>query len=237
MRLLAEINGRNQDDECKASRCSEYYDGPAVRFPFRLKDHQPDHCGYPGFELSCSEGGQTVLELPSYSGAMLWVEKINYTSQQIVVYGFHDYCLQRQILDTNLSAFPFQYTDGYSFFNCSEYKDHYELWPLPCGFLSNNTVYASPSYFLTSKVDLSSCQKIFNASLLEYLIFHENWEISMSWSKPMCGNCEREGKKCQLKKNNSTQPEIECIDKEAEGNKLCFFIIILHFLAPSYLLL
>ena len=120
--------------------------------------------------------------------------------------------------------FPSNTQKDYYFFNCSEYKHDYYLWPLPSGFLSTNTVYASPSYYLTSEVNLSSCQKIFNATLLEYLIFHAKWEISMSWSKPMCGKCEREGKKCQLKKNDSTEPEIECIDKPAEGNKLCFFI-------------
>ena len=137
--------------------------------------------------------------------------------------------------------FPSNTQKDYYFFNCSEYKHDYHLWPLPCGFLSTNTVYASPSYYLTSEVNLSSCQKIFDATLLEYLMCHAKWEISMSWSKPMCRKCEREGKKCQVKKNDSTEPgmepEIKCIDKPAEGNKLCFFIIILHFLVPYYLLL
>ncbi|KAJ6959247.1 hypothetical protein NC653_037534 [Populus alba x Populus x berolinensis] len=25
--------------------------GPDIRFPFRIKDKQPDHCGYPGYDL------------------------------------------------------------------------------------------------------------------------------------------------------------------------------------------
>ncbi|KAJ6370423.1 hypothetical protein OIU76_028658 [Salix suchowensis] len=40
-------------------------DGPDIRFPFRIKDEQPDHCGYPGFDLSCSDDNSTVLELPT----------------------------------------------------------------------------------------------------------------------------------------------------------------------------
>ena len=103
MRLFAEINGGSQDDECKASRCSHH--GPVIRFPFRLK-HQPEHCGYPEFELSCSEEKLTILELP-YSGK-LWVKEINYVSQEIVVH-YSDDCLQRQILNFNLSASPFTY--------------------------------------------------------------------------------------------------------------------------------
>ena len=53
--LSAQI-GANPD-ECKEQSCSP--DGPAIRFPFRLKD-QPHHCGYPGFEVSCTEKNQTV---------------------------------------------------------------------------------------------------------------------------------------------------------------------------------
>lgn len=40
------------------------HQGLFVQFPFWLKD-QPYHCGYPGFELSCTQNNQTMLELPS----------------------------------------------------------------------------------------------------------------------------------------------------------------------------
>ena len=224
MRLFAEINGRSRNDECKASRCSDY-DGPVIRFPFRLK-HQPDHCGYPEFELSCSEENRTILELP-YSGK-LWVKEINYTSQRIVLRYLRD-CLQRQILNFNLSSSPFQATDDYtyrnfSFFNCSESKaESYGLSSIPCSFLSSNPVYVAPSYYTLAVVNLSSCRKIFNATLPYYYIYEG--EFCMNWLKPMCGNCEAKGNKCQRKKNNSREPEIECIDKPAKGTKSRFFFI------------
>uniref|UniRef100_A0A7N2RF23 Wall-associated receptor kinase galacturonan-binding domain-containing protein n=1 Tax=Quercus lobata TaxID=97700 RepID=A0A7N2RF23_QUELO len=45
-------------------RCG--YHGPAIRFPFQLKDRQPDQQrGYPGFDLYCSDNNHTVLELPT----------------------------------------------------------------------------------------------------------------------------------------------------------------------------
>ena len=221
MRLFAEINGGSQDDECKASRCSHH--GPVIRFPFRLK-HQPEHCGYPEFELSCSEEKRTILELP-YSGK-LWVKEINYASQEIFVH-YPDDCLQRQILNFNLSASPFQFTgdtDDFSFFNCSENKT-YELSSIPCNFLSSNPVFVAPSSDSLAEVNLSSCRKIFNATLPDYYIYGGEYDIFMNWSKPMCGNCEAKGNKCQRKKNNSREPEIECIDKPAKGTKSCFFII------------
>ncbi|KAJ9679802.1 hypothetical protein PVL29_021651 [Vitis rotundifolia] len=211
MRLFAEINGGSQD-ECKMSRCS--HKGPVIRFPFWLKDH-PDSCGCPGFELSCSEKKQTMLELP-YS-VKLSVEKINYTSQEIFV-RFPDYCLQRQILNLNLSASPFQFPDKYSiydftFFNCSESKSELNAFSsVPCSFLSSNPVYVTPSICLLSEVNLTSCRKIFNATVPQY-IFYREYDFSMNWLNPMCGSCEADGKKCQRKKNNSTEPEIECIDK------------------------
>ncbi|KAJ9679800.1 hypothetical protein PVL29_021649 [Vitis rotundifolia] len=221
MRLFAEINGGSRDDECKASRCSDY-DGPVIRFPFRLK-HQPDHCGYPEFELSCSEDKQTILELPHLG--KLWVTEINYTSQTIIVLWYQRDYLQRQILNFNLSASPFtsEYTGGdFSFFNCSENKA-VELLSIPCCFLTSDLVYVASSSYSLAKVNLSSCRKIFNATLPYY--YKREGYFHVNWSKPMCGNCEAKGNKCQRKKNNSTEPEIECIDKPAKEAILGF----LHF--------
>uniref|UniRef100_A0A2N9FFT9 non-specific serine/threonine protein kinase n=1 Tax=Fagus sylvatica TaxID=28930 RepID=A0A2N9FFT9_FAGSY len=69
-------------DECKETRCKHH--GPTIRFPFWLKDHHPEHCRYPGFELSCTEDKDTMLELPR--AVKLFVKHINYTAQQIDVY-------------------------------------------------------------------------------------------------------------------------------------------------------
>ncbi|XP_034710668.1 rust resistance kinase Lr10-like [Vitis riparia] len=213
MGLFAEINGRSQDEECKASRCSHH--GPVIPFPFWLK-HQSDHCGYPEFELSCSENKQTILE-PPYS-LKLSVEKINYTSQEII--GRPDYCHRRKFQNFNLSASPFQFTESYlrsfSFFSCSENKaKSYGLKSIPCSFLSSDPVYAIESSSSLDFTNLSSCRKVFKATLPHYIFYGEN-HISMNWSIPMCGNCEAKGKKCQRKKSNSTEPEIECIDKPAK---------------------
>lgn len=200
MRFFSEISGGSQDDDqCKASKCSPR--GPVIRFPFRQK-HQPEHCGYPGFELSCLDQEKwTILELP-YS-PKLWVEKINYTAQEIVV-RFYDYSLERQILNVNICASPFQFTESYpvnnvTFFRCSEPKpESFSLWPVPSCFLSTNPVYAAPSYGYLAYVNLTSCQKILNsnATQLPPYIFSDQYEFSLNWLKPMCGICESEGRKC-----------------------------------------
>ena len=218
MRLFPEIDGGIQYDECKASRCSHH--GPVIRFPFWLKDQPvPDYCGYPGFELTCSEEKRTILELPN--SAKLWVKKINYTSQEMFVRYADEYCLQSRIVNLILSALPFQFTEStsFSFFNCSENKsESYGFWgSIPSTCSSSDPVYFTSSLHSLSEVDLTSCRKIFNATIPDFILFGD-YESSMNWSKPMCGNCEAQGEKCQLKKkSNSREPEIECIPKPAKG--------------------
>ncbi|RXI05145.1 hypothetical protein DVH24_006402 [Malus domestica] len=64
-------------NECTESRCGDY--GPPIRFPFRLREKQPSHCGYPGFDLSCDRSNNTVLELPV--SVKFFITSINYKSQ------------------------------------------------------------------------------------------------------------------------------------------------------------
>ena len=242
MRLFLEIDGGIQYDECKASRCSHH--GPVIQFPFRLKDQPvPDHCGYPGFELTCSEEKRTILELPN--SAKLWVKEIDYTSQEMFVrYPDDKYCLQWRIVNLNLSALPFQFTDStpFSFFNCSENKSESYgfLGSIPCTCSSSDPVYFTRSPKYLSEVDLTSCRKIFNATIPEFILYDVYDAFSMIWSKPMCRYCEA-GEKCQLKKkSNSREPEIECIPKPAKGTSPCKllmkFSVVVVMYAPFVLI-
>ncbi|KAK9912538.1 hypothetical protein M0R45_036400 [Rubus argutus] len=49
-----------------------------IRFPFRLKEKQPHHCGFPGFDLYCNERNKTLLKLPI---SVEFIKNINYISQ------------------------------------------------------------------------------------------------------------------------------------------------------------
>ncbi|GLT55612.1 hypothetical protein SLA2020_287170 [Shorea laevis] len=109
-------------DECQTRKCNHH----TIRFPFRLKRQQPEHCGYHGFELSCEEK-QTVLELPR--NVKLFVKRIDYKAKRIQLYDPQG-CLPLQLPNLNLSASPFQYLrqtpfsfnyaeSKYSLFNCS----------------------------------------------------------------------------------------------------------------------
>ncbi|KAL8053631.1 hypothetical protein ABFX02_05G085200 [Erythranthe guttata] len=106
------------DDDCMQTSCRD--DGPIIRFPFRHQTQQPQHCGYPGFDLNCDHKNDTVLVLPFSVNVV--VNKINYVTQTILVYD-HEICLPKKLHDLNLSASPFHvkyFLYDYTLFNCSD---------------------------------------------------------------------------------------------------------------------
>lgn len=200
-------------DECLISRCSDH--GPEIRFPYMLKDRQPEHCGYPhpGFELYCTEKNQTMLHL-SYSVKLL-VIKINYKSQEVQVHDPDD-CRVKHFLTVNLSDdSPFkiqeEHQEDYSLLNCSSTKEDLgSLFPVPCLSIPGHTVYAASSWYPIAYLDQPSCHKIRSVSL-PYSLPEKQNTFPLNWEKPMCGSCEKKGETCRLKKTNSTEPETYCI--------------------------
>ncbi|KAK9922942.1 hypothetical protein M0R45_031379 [Rubus argutus] len=145
---------------CTAIRCKRH--GPEI-VPISTERGQPIHCGYPGFDVSCTKDKQTVLETTPSSADNFLVNRINYTAQEIEIYlynnhydyvkDFKDICIPKQIFD--LSSSPFQYSDAqmkinYTVFSCppSDQKDRYPSFcPLaklsPCGVGNHsNKIYA-----------------------------------------------------------------------------------------------
>jgi hypothetical protein len=191
--------------------------GPAIRFPFRLNS-QPEHCGYPGFNLSCSDTNQTVLELPI--SVKLFVKKIDYKSQVIQLYDPDD-CFVRQLRGLDLSSSPFQvegensygYRDDYAVFNCSPRETEYFSY-FSCLSGPSYQVYVdSMNGFITTT--LISCTKIYTLrSIPDGIIWNDDKFLQLKWSTPACNHCEVKGKRCKLKNNTS---ETECGPKINKG--------------------
>ncbi|KAL0326973.1 UNVERIFIED_CONTAM: LEAF RUST 10 DISEASE-RESISTANCE LOCUS RECEPTOR-LIKE PROTEIN KINASE-like 1.2 [Sesamum angustifolium] len=57
--------------------------GPNIHFPFYIPGLQESFCGYPGFELNCSQQGFPVLQLP---GSEYVVQDISYQTRSLRVY-------------------------------------------------------------------------------------------------------------------------------------------------------
>ncbi|XP_034710954.1 rust resistance kinase Lr10-like isoform X2 [Vitis riparia] len=220
--LFVEMRGGR--DECMTSNgCGDQ--GPLIQFPFRLK-HQPHHCGYPGFELSCTENNQTMLDLPV--SVKLLVKKIVYKSREIIVQD-PDNCLARQLRNLNLVASPFHFKferDITFFINCSPYVT---LERIPCLSNPGNPVYAVYSSSSVQDTDLSSCRRLYNASVpIDRGYILKGSAFSLKWSKSICGSCPEGGKICRLKKSNSREPETECITGAIFG----FFLLMLVIVVP-----
>ncbi|XP_028062244.1 putative RING-H2 finger protein ATL21A [Camellia sinensis] len=218
-------------DECAVTRCGD--DGPNIRFPFWLKDHQPNHCGYPGFQLSCSPAKNTLLELPFVRTAK--VSLINYRDQSSYIYDFSDCFLEQLLLNLNhnLSASPFKFSPLYgskfSLFSCPsstnqtyplEYAyNSYSMFPITnnCHNSSQGqVVYAVPDDFSILQF-LLSCRKLNTVTSIDSLSgspdIYTNY-LRLSWSKPICGSCEEIGKYCRLRRRNNSSSrkhdETEC---------------------------
>ncbi|KAI8008769.1 Rust resistance kinase Lr10 [Camellia lanceoleosa] len=214
-----------QDPECLPTSCGKQ-DGPEIRFPFRLKGHHPNHCGYPGFDLSCIHHSKfPVLELPF--SVYAFVKHIDYKSQTISISDSEpQVCLPRQLPNLNISAFPFQFLTNYfykdvSFINCS----HTLYEPrIACLSDQSHQVYAVINSYNSLYV---SCTKMYNMSL-PYEIFRYYYrnitfdDLQLNWSKPECRKCEARGQNCGFKNNNNSSSSksqlllngsTECFDK------------------------
>ncbi|XP_058203356.1 rust resistance kinase Lr10-like [Rhododendron vialii] len=212
---------RDRDDECMPKRCG--VEGPEIRFPFWLKDHQPERCGYgPGFALTCSHNKKTMVDVAFSARAV--VELIDYY-QQYISYEFSG-CVppheKNQSSITNTS--PFTQTssgDGYHVFSCPNQlavpissillEDYYYYYqqsyvPLPCVSRPGHNLYLLYSDFRISQT-LLNCTKM-------YGLQSDPMPYRTSWSQPHCWICEVRGKYCRLisSSNNSNKHETECFD-------------------------
>lgn len=219
-------------DECGPTSCSS--SGPIVRFPFRLKGRQPEHCGYPGFDLSCNRNNITEFEfqfpvrasarnivLPISAKAT--VRNIDYSLQVIGVDVVNGSCLPNRVPDVSASASPFELhyrfsydpsSMGYTLFNCSREPDSVNQASGPISCLQHGAfqVYAYRSSYTVTDFPMSNCAKMYNVSDIAMAILIGPREYSfdgpqLHWSEPSCGNCESNGKYCSWK-NNQT----ECFD-------------------------
>ncbi|EYU21071.1 hypothetical protein MIMGU_mgv1a025400mg, partial [Erythranthe guttata] len=117
--LVVVVQGNG--DDCRPIRCSKH--SPIIRFPFRHQTLQPQHCGYPGFDLNCDHKKDIVLVLPFSVNVV--VKEINYTSQTILVYDPEN-CLPQKLPHLNLSTSSFSFLlDEYlisdsAIFKCSD---------------------------------------------------------------------------------------------------------------------
>ncbi|XP_042520666.1 rust resistance kinase Lr10-like isoform X2 [Macadamia integrifolia] len=227
LHLLPQSLGK--EDDCKPWKCQEH--GPIIEFPFRLKDQQPEYCGYPGFELTCKDR-DTILQLPSVGE--LSVLDISYSKQSIKV---QENCLAEFILGfdgsnslSSTSSSPFHYfcnTRNYKFFDCPTdiTSDNYGFYQVPClsykshtvGFMGLSsdlasspkscTIMATVAVPIVPYDDNYGCTDV--PSSFDYPNYLKDYStgLSLKWEVPGC-NCSKVGENCRFK--NKTTQELGC---------------------------
>jgi hypothetical protein len=236
--------GEGQNGCADESRCGHH--GPAIRFPFRLNS-QPDDCGYPGFNLYCTEKNQTVLELPI--SVKLFVKKIDYKSQAIQLYD-PQHCFPRQLRGLDLSSSPFDLFSSpfdryppfsnFTLINCSRRERNndqiYGYQYISCLSGPSHQVYAvlSDTYYSRITVPFVSCTKIYTLqSIPDGIIFDNDKVIELEWSSPNCSHCEvMKGMRCSMKNKSSGSGTTECISisKHSKGTYSVYPIHFRHVL-------
>ncbi|KAH8502428.1 hypothetical protein H0E87_013932 [Populus deltoides] len=176
--------------------------GLHIRFPFWIKDRQPEQCGYPGFDLSCNEMGDIVLEL---QGAVkLYIDKIDYKNQ--VIYASDPQgCLRSHHSNFNSSVFHMQFKMSkvnFTIFNCSLNNARYLPRVACLSTLYYDVLAVDSEQSIDDNELLLSCTKMYDIPVPH--------DIRLSWSNPNCGSCEATGKVCGLRENSSTELETEC---------------------------
>ncbi|KAK4482083.1 hypothetical protein RD792_011560 [Penstemon davidsonii] len=240
--LMMIVSTKAQDD-CRPTRCHK--SGPIIRFPFRLKGHQPEHCGYPGFDLSCNSPNSLEFDfqfpiraltrnivLPILAKAK--VQSIDYQSQVIRVVVVNGSCFPTRVPEFNATtSSPFKlynvYDDiytGFTLFNCSTKRDNqHSLGPIHvCDDTEDFKIYAYESYMQATDLSVLNCTKMYNTSYIPGEIFNSLSKYSLYadikslyWPKPFCRGCEERRMHCGLKNNNNN--ETQCLDIPHEQNK------------------
>ncbi|XP_019177989.1 PREDICTED: rust resistance kinase Lr10-like [Ipomoea nil] len=201
-------------NECLPRKCGN--NGPEISFPFRLKHIQPPECGYPGFELLCTDKGETALENPfPLLNATLQppfpvkflIESID-CEDRLIIISRVDGCFLQLLPILNLSASPFSFENLYNFsiFSCSTHRNitagSINISPIACLTKPGHFIYAADSsLYLYSATDLISCTKMFHVSSVPYSIAQDNTVFSLRWTGPSC----------RLKNNSTAEDADDCI--------------------------
>uniref|UniRef100_A0A2N9J352 RING-type E3 ubiquitin transferase n=1 Tax=Fagus sylvatica TaxID=28930 RepID=A0A2N9J352_FAGSY len=183
---------------CKPSTCGGSR-SPPIKFPFQLNNTQTKGCGYPKFNLSCNNIGQTIVTLP-YSGDFV-VQDINYLSQAMFITDPDNCFAKRYLKNFTLSGSPFQLesTGNFTFYNCSSNENLFGFGPISCVSGHNYSVWMTPSVYGENFLIPDSCSLMMSAMLP---LLSPRW-VKLVWSEPSCEDCEERGADCGLESNTS----------------------------------
>jgi hypothetical protein len=193
------------------TRCN-HKEAPIIQYPFRLQNIQSQNCGKIGFDISCNENHQTILELPNSINFI--INKIDYKSQKIHVTNPNG-CLTKLLSHINISSTPFHFLDNsnsnYTLFNCSSMntvlQSHYSS--IKCLSSHGYQVYALNSTLKIKDVTLTYCTKLYDMSFVpKDVVFSNGVDLVLGWDT----SC-----------SNGSKTEHDCYNIVNESNGIFFY--------------
>ncbi|GLT55593.1 hypothetical protein SLA2020_287030 [Shorea laevis] len=185
--MAALVESGPSDSGCEVERCGKNQ----VSFPFRLP-WQPPHCGYPGFNLSCTEKNETLLHLPNLSN--ISVKNIDYMKQLIEVYD-PDNCFPKKLTSDLLSP-PFFYLaedsiSNFTLFSCPREENRDLNGEIPCLSDTFSKVYAQSADSYVNYFPLLHCTKMNDVLEVPYALMTLKSDVlQLSWNEPpTCRDC------------------------------------------------
>ncbi|KAF7141062.1 hypothetical protein RHSIM_Rhsim06G0112300 [Rhododendron simsii] len=238
--LAAGVGAGAQDksDECIPRRCGDK--GPEIRFPFWLKDLQPERCGYgPGFALTCSPTNTTETLLDNPFSVKVTITEINYYSQLIRYEFSGNYVPEDQqnlsLIFNTSPGYPLRVESlpiscEYHIFSCPSSLAHSynenDYAPLPWLRRPGHSFYLLKSEYFIRRT-LLNCSKMYTIPsapclyLREYQYSSDGLRDWSAWSEPSCRKCEQNGKYCRSSRSNhSKKNETECFDPRGATTSL-----------------
>ncbi|XP_056174429.1 putative RING-H2 finger protein ATL21A [Syzygium oleosum] len=181
---------------------------PDIRFPFGLKQFQPDErCVYPWFDLSCNGQNRTTLSIP-LSGEFT-VVYIDYAQRAILIQDPDD-CLPNRLPNFTPSSSNWlvqQYTK-FTFFKCPMESQANDTFPrMPCLDGQNYYVVVVPtdnlsshSSLLPSELQCNYSHDISIPTMDNDFMWNGKLSIGLTWNEPFnCSDCATRGETCGFK--------------------------------------
>lgn len=220
----------SEPKRCYSSSCGG--NNLDVRFPFWLPPEQSSSCGYPGFNLHCTDRHKTALKLPN-SGSFL----VRDIKSQRIRLSDPDNCLARRLLSFDASGSPFSplHLVNYTFLSCpTENVKSSSLEPIHCLGNSTTSFLATPSD-LTGSMP-SSCQ-IFKTLPLPVssplAVDLNKQDLWLKWDSPDCTGCVDFSPLCGF--INNTTLQVKCFAYVDSGTPYNFFSLPIssHIYTPT----
>ncbi|KAL3738309.1 hypothetical protein ACJRO7_019785 [Eucalyptus globulus] len=208
---------------------------PEIRFPFQIRDVQTEQCGYPGFNLSCNDVSQAILQLPDSQDFV--VSNISYEKQYVVLKDPSN-CLAKRLQNPKFSSSIFiaQGHGSFMFADClGKFLPDFGLRPVSCLSDEEHKV-------LLADADDSSrwCFNRFGCRTwtvkvpvgLQYPTDITE-SVTLEWYQPDCRSCEGSGGRCGL--NGSTGSQAACFRKPGLSKGGAKLVIFPAVIVPSLL--